>query len=75
MKCVLVVGPRETAEIDFSGLAETFAKSRLTGRAQLREALVEAGAPRNVGMSYRWRSVSSSADANGGMQHSQSLEH
>jgi len=47
-ECVVVVGPRETTEaVDFSGLAETLSQSGLSGRA-LREALVEAGAPRNV---------------------------
>ncbi len=56
-ECVVVVGPREKAEtVDFSGLAETFSASGLSGRA-LREALVEAGAPRNVAyelaLSYR----------------------
>ncbi len=47
-ECVVVVGPRETPEtLDFSGLAETLAESGLSGRA-LREALTEAGAPRNL---------------------------
>ncbi len=47
-ECVVVVGPREVPEtVDFSGLAQTLAESGLTGRA-LREALVEAGAPRNL---------------------------
>ena len=47
-ECVVVVGPRETPEtVDFSGLAETLAESGLSGRA-LREALIQAGAPRNL---------------------------
>ena len=47
-ECVVVVGPCEPVEaVDFSGLAEKLSESGLSGRA-LREALVEAGAPRNV---------------------------
>ena len=47
-ECVVVVGPRERVEaVDFSALAETLAESGLSGRA-LREALIQAGAPRNV---------------------------
>jgi 16S rRNA (cytidine1402-2'-O)-methyltransferase len=47
-ECVVVVGPRETAELaDFSSLAEKLAASGLSGRA-LREALIGAGAPRNL---------------------------
>lgn len=46
-ECVVVVGPCEKAEVDFSDLARTLAESGLSGRA-LREALLEAGAPRNV---------------------------
>ena len=43
-ECVVVVGPRETAEaVDFSALAQSLAESGLSGRA-LREALTEAGA-------------------------------
>lgn len=47
-ECVVVVGPREEFEaVDFSGLAETLSESGLSGR-DLREALIEAGAPRNL---------------------------
>lgn len=47
-ECVVVVGPAEAVEgADFSVLAETLAASGLSGRA-LRDALTEAGAPRNV---------------------------
>lgn len=47
-ECVVVVGPAEEAEAaDFSALAETLAASGLSGRS-LRDALMEAGAPRNV---------------------------
>ena len=47
-ECVVVVGPRETPEtVDFSGLALMLAESGLSGRA-LREALTEAGTPRNL---------------------------
>jgi len=47
-ECVVVVGPREVPEtVDFSSLAETLAGSGLSGRA-LREALIGAGAPRNL---------------------------
>ena len=46
-ECVVVVGSRETPEaVDFSALAEALAESGLSGRA-LREALTQAGAPRN----------------------------
>lgn len=47
-ECVVVVGPADDTEpVDFSALAEELIASGLSGRA-LREALSEAGAPRNV---------------------------
>ena len=46
-ECVVVVGPAAAEPTDFSALAETLAASGLSGRG-LRDALIEAGAPRNV---------------------------
>jgi len=47
-ECVVVVGPADAADpVDFSALAAELAASGLSGR-DLRDALSQAGAPRNV---------------------------